>query len=160
MSAAGYREVSRSPPRYQRGSLFGTLTALSPKEWAALAVVETTAGGTQTQVRLKVDVNTTGHIVLQKEVDYWQSEMETFEQGVISGEIRTENLQASANEVKSSVIKGFLMFLLVASVVGIPLGVLGKLFLPTFLNYGLIIGLTAGLFAARKYVGNTKSARS
>jgi hypothetical protein len=161
MSAAGYREVSRSPIMYQRGSFFGTLTALRPNKWAALALVETAAGEAQTQVTLKVDVNTTGHmIVLQKEVDYWQSEIESFEQGVISGEIRAESLHRSANELKSSIFKGALVFLLVALVVGIPLGILGKLFLPFRSNFGLVIGIIAGLAAAGKYWGNKKSARS
>jgi hypothetical protein len=155
LSAADYRELSLSPMKYQRGSLFGTLTALSPKKWQADALVETEpAGETQTNVRLKLDVNTTGHIVLPKEIDYWQSEMDSFEQDITSGEIKVESLNKSAGAVKSSVIKGMMIFLLAAVLVGVPAGVLlGLLLEIRAARYGVLIGLAAGMLASRKHWG-------
>jgi hypothetical protein len=150
--AAGYRELS--PMNFQRGSLIGTLTALSPRKWQVNALVETEpAGENRTDVRLKLNVNTTGHIVLPKEVDYWLSEMENFEQSVTSGEIQAESLNKSAGTVKHSVIKGFLIFLLAAVFVGVPAGVLLGVIVPRSAGIGVFIGIAAGTIAARKHWG-------
>lgn len=155
LSAAGYRELASSPMKYKRGSLIGTLTALSPNKWQADALVETEpAGENQTNVRLKLDVNTTGHIILPKEGDYWQSEMDTFEQDITSGEINVESSSKSALALKSSVVKGIMIFLLAAVLVGVPAGVLLGLLLGfRAARYGALIGLAAGMLAARKHWG-------
>ena len=153
LSAAGYRELATSPMKYKRGSLIGTLTALSPNKWQADALVETEpAGENQTNVRLKLDVNTTGHIILPKESDYWQSEMNTFEQDITSGEIKVESLNRSAVAVKSLVIKGIVSFVLAALLVSVPAAVLLALLLDTrAVKFGVLISFAAGTIASRKY---------
>jgi hypothetical protein len=154
LSAAGYQAVSLSPVRYKRGTLFGSLASISPKKWQAQASVEVApSGGGQTTVALKLDVNTKGHIITQKEVAYWQTEVESFERAVSVGDVNAGGLDDAVAAVTKSVWKGFLVFVLVALGVGVPVGLLASRINRSFSVVGIVIGICAGLAAARKHWG-------
>lgn len=154
LSAAGYQSVSLSPVEYKRGTLFGSLASISPKKWQARASVEVTpSGAAQTVVALKVDVNTKGHIITQKEVAYWQTEVESFERAVSAGEVDPGSLDDAAGAVSKSVWKGLLVFMLVGLCVGIPIGLIMTRVNPALTVVGVVIGITTGLIAARKQWG-------
>lgn len=154
LSAAGYQAVSSSPVKYKRGTLFGSLASISPKKWQAQASVEVTpSGGNQSMVALKIDVNTRGHIITQKEVAYWRTEVEGFERAVSAGEVNPDGLDEAVGAVTKSVWKGFLVFVLVALAVGVPIGLLMSRINRSFSSVGMVIGICAGLLAARKHWG-------
>ncbi len=154
LSAAGYQAVPGSSVRYQRGTLFGSLTSFSPKKWQARASFEVApSGGDGTKVALKVDVNTKGHIITRKEAAYWQSEVESFERAVSAGEVNAGSLNESVGAVTKSMKKGFLVFVLVALGVGVPLGVVLGLTGMPLVRVGVVVSLGAGLLAARKHWG-------
>lgn len=78
LEAQGYRQVATAPDLvYQRGSGLGTWTSFSIKKWKAIATVRTAANPDQsTQVYLHLDVDTSGQMVVKRELNAWQQEVE------------------------------------------------------------------------------------
>lgn len=104
-------------------------------------------------VALKIDVNTKGHIITQKEVAYWETEVESFGRAVSAGEVNPDGLDEAVGAVTKSVWKGFLVFVLVGLGVGAPIGLLMSRINRSFSVVGIVIGICAGLIAARKHWG-------
>jgi hypothetical protein len=155
LEGAGYHEVSASPISYKRGSMIGSLTSFSPRKWQARALIEIEPlAENQTKVVLNLDVNTKGQMVSQKEIAYWQSEVESYEQAVSTGEVHADILNESLGELAKSGKKGLLLFVGVGIGVGIPAALIAGLINPSFSRAGVVVGVTAGLAAARKHWGN------
>jgi hypothetical protein len=111
------------------------------------------SGGDETKVALKVDVNTKGHIITRKEVAYWQSEVESFERAVSEGEVNAASLDESVGAVTKSMKKGFLVFVLVTLCAGVPAGLLLGQIDRSLVRVAVVIGVGAGILAARKHWG-------
>ncbi len=109
LEAQGYRQVATEPDLvYQRGSGLGTWTSFSIKKWKAVATVRTAANPDQTtQVYLNLDVDTSGQMVVKREMDAWQQEVEGLVasvkgQGADVAPLYQEATQMQAKQVASS----------------------------------------------------------
>ena len=74
MADRGYSPVSQSAGEavFRRGSLRGTLTSSFPKKWAVQAIVHKAGSA---EMRVVLDVNTTGQTVTEAERAFWDQEL-------------------------------------------------------------------------------------
>jgi hypothetical protein len=154
LAQAGYERISTSELKYKRGSMLGSLTSFSPrKSRASLLTRIHPLDSDRATVSVTLDVNTTGQIVTQRDIDYWETEIEGFKKTIESGNFSFENLNEDHQKIIKSGWKGFWIFLVVTFAVGFPIGVIASMLNPAFSNIGIVAGVTAGMAAARKHWG-------
>jgi len=78
MESQGYRQVATAPDLvYQRGSALGSRTSFSTKKWKNVATVRTAVNPDQTtQVAITYDIDTTGQMVVKRELLAWGQELD------------------------------------------------------------------------------------
>ena len=154
LERAGYKPASDSALRFKRGSALGSFTSFSPRKWKAVATVSVLPiENNASRVSLALDVNTTGQQVTQREIEYWNSEAESFQRAVQTGDLDIRELNQGHKRLTTSGWKGLWVFVGVAIAVGVPVGVLAALINSSFSSVGVIVGVSSGIAAARKHWG-------
>jgi hypothetical protein len=83
LEAAGYRRVDDA--HYRRGSLFGSLTGITPRSWQTVVTAEVKPDGDGSAVRAFFDANTLGQMVIPAEVEFWRAEASGLANAVLTG---------------------------------------------------------------------------
>jgi hypothetical protein len=78
LEGKGYKQRESEPCLvYERGSALSSLFSFSAKHWKATVMVQTTPTADQlTNVVATFDINTTGQMVIKKERDFWEKELD------------------------------------------------------------------------------------
>jgi hypothetical protein len=116
---AGYAPDGQN--RYERGSLMGTIWALTPLNWRSLVTIECTPTNPGTHVRAVYDVNTTGRLITAREMMFWKTEVAGLERAA-NGSVISSNLdraqKASRENARSmGVFFGLLILMATALVI-------------------------------------------
>jgi hypothetical protein len=112
---AGYRPVNRKGDLvYKRGALLGSLFSFTPKGWRARVVVKTQPGSEGvTEARFRLDIDTTGQMVTEKERLFWKNEMEGLILAVRTGNpISKPALEAAGDSKAQNVASAALVIIL------------------------------------------------
>jgi hypothetical protein len=155
-SQAGYSAVPDRELEFTRGSALSSMASFSPRKWKVnVSVATTPLGADATQVAGQFHVNTTGQWVTDKERAVWDAEVQSFEQSVTTGDVRTDAVQQATSAVAGSTLRAILVFMAVALAVGLPLATIGVLLTGdrSFSNVGIVIGLAAGYLVLQRFFG-------
>lgn len=99
LEKAGYKQIkSQSLLVYKRGSLIGSLTSFSTRNWKCQTTVQVVPNPDQTtHVSVSINVNTTGQsFVTKKERRVWDNELSELETAITSGRIELTTSKGTA----------------------------------------------------------------
>ena len=152
LEQAGYKRASDSPICYKRGSILGSFTSFSPRSWQAEVNITTQPRAeNETEVSVCLKVNTTGQWVTEKERDFWDTEFNSLEVAIHSGQMDDGGAAQASRTAALTGLKAAAVFTLVLFIVGVPVAILTvTLTGDTSLTYvGLIAGFAAGYAVLR-----------
>lgn len=153
-AALGYSIRSGDPLTAARGSWLGSLTSFSPTKWKADATVHARPRSqSETEVRLRLHVNTTGQMVTHRDRQSWTYEVASIEQAIARGTPIGDTVARDERTFRTLGWRGVLVFFATFAGVGIVAGGIAFLIDPSFTRAGALLGVAAGMAMARRTWG-------
>jgi hypothetical protein len=158
MERNGYQRSPVAAMAFTRGSRIGSYFSFSPRKWQThVTIARTQVNPMHWSVTLHFDINDDGQLVTQHERSYWKAELDNLQRVIQTGDLTAEALSQQERLLVSSGARGFAIFLSVGLFVAIPTGLVIEFFSPLFAQWstvaGVLAGITAGLFAAKRHWG-------
>lgn len=152
LTSVGYKQANNQPNLvYERGSALGSLMSFTPKGWQVKVMIQINATADQaTDVVVIADINTTGQLVTEKELSFWNNEIDGLENAVHTG---TMDVRTVAESERTSLVQNLVIAVLMICLM-IGLAVVARLILDTRLAFyvGGGIGLAIGFLIAKKWL--------
>ncbi len=160
LAQASFIPVQGESVRYKRGSLLSASFSFSPlKAPTRLSAITTRCGPDSTQVCLLYDVSTKGSIVTEQDRGVWQTELESLQRAILTGDMAGggEATQASTRAVGTA-WRSLLLWFGIWLIVGLAVAIAGTLLTgnTAFTYIGIVAGCFVGYLVMQRYAKATR----